>query len=84
MRTRPLGDMLAEVAGSLISLDADQNVVRATSVEMTLPIDVKMTRSLEGLILRADVPAWRWRTDFDPPFGQLRFTLEDTRREFEV
>lgn len=83
MRTRPLGDMLSEVAGSLLSLGSDQNIVRATSVEMTLPIDLKMSRSREGLILRADVPAWRWRTQWDPPFGQLRFTLKETRQEFE-
>jgi hypothetical protein len=79
--------MLSEVAGSLLGLGADhlgadQKIVRATSVEMTLPIDVKMSRSVDGLILRADVPAWRWRTQWDAPFGQLRFTLEETGREF--
>lgn len=84
MRTRPLGDMLTEVAGSLLSLGADQNIVRARSVEMTLPIDVKLGRSKHGLVFCADVPAWRWRTDFDPPFGQLRFTLEETRQEIEA
>jgi hypothetical protein len=83
MRTRPLGDMLTDVAGSLLDLGADQRIVRATSVELTLPIDVKVSRSKEGLIFCADVPAWRWRTDWDPPFGQLRLTLEETRQEIE-
>lgn len=83
MRTRPLGDMLTDVVGSLLDLGADQNVVRATSVELTLPIDVKVARSKEGLVFCADVPAWRWRTDWDPPFGQLRLTLEETRQEIE-
>lgn len=83
MRTRPLGDMLIDVAGSLLDLGADQRIVRATSVELTLPIDVKVIRSKEGLIFCADVPAWRWRTDWDPPFGQLRLTLKETRQEIE-
>jgi hypothetical protein len=83
MRTRPLGDMLTDVAGSLLDLRADQSVVRATSIELTLPINVKFNHSHEGLIFCADVPAWRWRTDWDPPFGQLRLTLEETRQEIE-
>ena len=83
MRTRPLGDMLIDVAGSLLDLGADQSIVRATSVELTLPINVKVSRSKEGLIFCADVPAWRWRTDWDPPFGQLRLTLEETRQEIK-
>jgi hypothetical protein len=84
MRTRPLGDMLTDVAGSLLSVGADQNIIRATSVELTLPIDVRLGRSKQRLVFCADVPAWRWRTDFDPPFGQLRLTLEETRQEMEV
>jgi hypothetical protein len=83
MRTRPLGDMLTEVAGSLLDLSAGQTIVRATSVELTLPVDVKVNDSKDGPILCADVPAWRWRTDWDPPFGQLRLTLEETRQEIE-
>jgi hypothetical protein len=48
---------------------------------LTLPIDVRVRRSNQDLIFCADVPAWRWRTDWDPPFGQLRLTLEETRQE---
>ncbi len=39
MRTRPLADMLTDVAGSLLDLSAGQNFVRATSVELILPIE---------------------------------------------
>jgi hypothetical protein len=83
MRTRPLGDMLTDVVGSLLDLSAGQNIVRATSVELTLPIDVIVNRSKGGLVFCADVPAWRWRTDWDPPFGQLRLRLEETGQEIE-
>lgn len=84
MWTRPLADMLMDVAGSLLSLNAEQNVIRTTNVELTLPIEVKLSGSQQELILCADVPAWRWRTDFDPPFGQLRLTLEEARQEIEA
>lgn len=74
--------MLTDVAGSLLNLVANQQqVVRTTSVELTLPIEVKIRRSRDGLVLCADVPAWRWRTDWDPPFGQLQLTLEEARQE---
>jgi hypothetical protein len=73
--------MLMEVAGSLLGVAGSQTLVRATSVELILPVNVKVDRTDEGLTFYADVPSWRWRTDWDPPFGQLRFTLEETRLE---
>jgi hypothetical protein len=73
--------MLAEIAESLLGLGARQSVVRPTSVEMLLPVDVRVRSSHEGLVFCADVPSWRWRTDWDPPFAQLRFTLEPERQE---
>lgn len=82
MWTRPLGDTLAEVAGSLLEVTgAEQQIVRATSLEITLPVEVKLRRSRNGLVFCADLPAWRWQTEWDPPFGRLRFTLEEARQE---
>lgn len=84
MWTRPLGEMLTDIGGSLLELAAaEQQIVHATSIEMTLPIDVKLRRSQGALVFCADVPAWRWQTDWDAPFGQLRFRLEEGRRESE-
>ena len=71
-----------DIAGSLLSLSAsEQQVVRANSLELTLPIDVALRGSHDRLVFCADVPAWRWRTDWDPPCGQLRLTLEEARQE---
>jgi len=81
MWTRPLGDMLVEVAGSLLNLAAGQDVVRATGVELTLPLDVRFRLEGDTLVFCGDVPAWRWRTDWDPPFGELRLTLAEAARE---
>lgn len=86
MMTRPLGDMLTEVAGSLLALNDDavnggEQLLRATSIELTLPIDVRVNRSTDGLTFCADVPIWRWRTDFDAPYGQLKVKLEEAARQ---
>lgn len=84
MWTRQLADTLTDIAGSLLELiAAERQIVRATSVEMKLPIDVKLRRSQNALMFCADVPAWRWQTDWDPLLGQLRFTLEEARGEAE-
>ena len=83
MWTRPLGDMLTDVAGSLLNLSAGQQVVRATTVELTLPLDVKFRRVDGTLVFCGDVPAWRWRTDFDSPFSRLHVTLGDSRETAE-
>ena len=81
MYTRPLGDTLTEIAGSLLDIATEQQIVHATSVELSLPIEVKLRRSQQALLFCADVPAWRWQTDWDPPFGQLRITLEEAWQE---
>jgi|HubBroStandDraft_6_1064221.scaffolds.fasta_scaffold1041744_1 hypothetical protein len=83
MWTRPLGDMLTDVAGSLLELIAQQQLVHVTSIELMLPIDARLRQSSNALVFCADVPAWRWQTDWDPPLGQLRFTLEEARQEAE-
>ena len=83
MWTRPLAEMLTDIGGSLLELATEQQIVRPTSLELTLPIDVKLRRLQNVLVFCADVPAWRWQTDWDPPLGQLRFTLEQARAEAE-
>jgi len=77
MWTRPLSETLIDLAGSLLSVGLNQRVVRATDVEMTLPIDVRLMASTEALVFCADVPAWRWRTEWDRPHSQLQLRLEE-------
>lgn len=84
MWIRPMGDMLIDVAGSLLSLGAGHQIVRATSLELTLPVDIRFRGSSDALVCCCDVPAWRWRTDWDPPIGKLRVTLQETRLEIEL
>lgn len=84
MWIRPLGEMLTDVAGSLLELTAQQQMVRATSIELTLPVDSRLRRQRDALVFCADVPGWRWQTDWDPPLGRLRLTLEEARLEDEA
>lgn len=81
MYTRPFGDTLTEIAGSLLSTTIKQQIVRATSVELSLPIEAKLRRSEQELLFCADVPSWRWRTEWDLPLGRLRLTLGEAGQE---
>jgi len=73
--------MLIEVAGSLLNVAASQRVVRATGLELRLPVEVKLARLGDSLVFCADVPTWRWQTDWDRPFGELRMKIEETSLE---
>jgi hypothetical protein len=73
--------MLMDVAGSLLGVSANQQVVRATEVELRLPVDVKLARFDDALVFCADVPAWRWQTDWDRPLGELRLRMEEASPE---
>lgn len=91
MWTRPLGDTLTDIAGSVLDLNSlldaksgDQRLMRTTSVGLSLPMEVKIRRDQSGLVFCADVPSWRWRTDWDPPYGQLRLTLEEAPLEISA
>jgi hypothetical protein len=81
MWTRPLGEMLTEVAGALLEIGSHQQIARATDMELRLPIEVKLRRRSGDPLFCADVPAWRWRTDWDLPIGELRLRLEEARLE---
>lgn len=66
---RPLGQLLGDLADAA-HLMGGQGVVRARSLEMTLPIDIRLV----GNELIGDVPLFRTRTAFDPEPAQLAVT----------
>ena len=49
--------------------------------DVTLPIVVKLRVSQGTLVFCADVPVWRWPTEWDRPFGELHFTLQEAAQE---
>ncbi len=81
LRTRPLGETLGEIAGSLLGVNSRQQMVRATEVSLTLPIEVKVGRDEASLVFCGDVPSWRWRTDWDLPFSEMRVRISEVATE---
>lgn len=70
---RLLGQTLGEIAGD--ALDAGREavrLVRVTTLELELPLDIRIAIDPDGPVLVGDVPLFRLRTAFDPPPAQLR------------
>ncbi len=68
---RPLAQTLTEVAEGAMAAAA-QTGVRATRIELDLPIEI----SFGGTEFRADLPRFVTRTAFDLPVSRLRIVWE--------
>ena len=74
---RPLAEMLTDVLAAVEAAHTTALQVRARRVELTLPVEVWL-RDIDGeSTFIADLPVWRWRTDFDQRPSQLRITYEE-------
>jgi hypothetical protein len=69
---RPLEDMIGELVDGLATLPG---TLRLTNVELTLPVETRVLDGPSGLVVHADMPALRTRTDFDLPLGRLVLRL---------
>jgi hypothetical protein len=67
---RPLAALLGELADGIAGFGAS-GPVRARSVSMRLPIDLRLVQADGGYELIGDVPLFRTRTEFDPEPAQL-------------
>jgi hypothetical protein len=72
---RPLCQMLVDVIEAVSPEPA--SMVRVTSVTMDIPIAVEVRQTSAGLVFLADMPQWRWPTDFDPKRGRLKFECRE-------
>ena len=72
---RPLEDMIGELVEGLVMPEGGAAGLRATSVEFTLPVETRVVGGPDGLVVHADMPATRTRTDFDLPLGRLTMRL---------
>lgn len=74
---RPLAEMLTDVFDAVGRGRTAGAQVRTRSLELTLPVEVRL-QDVEGEpTLIADVPAWRWRTVFDQTPSRLQITWEE-------
>jgi len=69
--------MLIDVFGAVETARTEAAQVRARSVEMTLPIEVRLEDIGGESTFVADLPVWRWRTFFDQTPSRLRITWEE-------
>lgn len=77
---RPLEDMIAELAGGVMSIDTGMPV-RTTGIELALPVEAFFERGPGGSRIIADVPRLNTRTFFDPPLGRLTLVLGEVPAE---
>ena len=70
---RTLADLLSELADSIavVADGASGMPVRARSMSLSLPIDLRLVRTDRGWQVLGDVPLFRTRTDFDPEPARL-------------
>jgi hypothetical protein len=86
---RPLEDMIAELVDGLAVLPAlDRRMaggtgLKLTDVELALPVETRVLAGPSGLVVHADLPSLRTRTDFDLPLNRLvlRLATEPTEAE---
>ena len=77
---RPLEDMIGELVDGLATLPG---TLRLTNVELTLPVETRVLGGPSGLVVHADMPVLRTRTDFDLPLGRLVLRLGTAPTEGE-
>lgn len=70
---RPLAELLSELADSAAELTdvAGGLPVRARSLSLSVPIDLRLELTSEGARVIGDVPLFLTRTDFDPAPARL-------------
>ena len=73
---RPLSEMLSDVFEAMLVGRGAPAHVTTRSLELKLPIEVSLRHIGGEQAFIADVPVWRWRTDFDQEPGRLHITWE--------
>lgn len=76
---RALWETLVDVVNAMSVAPAADAGIRVASFLMDLPMEITPPTERTGEVL-ADVPGWRWVTDFDLPVSRLKIVgLVETR-----
>jgi hypothetical protein len=67
---REFSDVLVDIAESM--LPDGQGIVRVESAIIEIPLEVRLAKVDGTYRLLADVPRWRWLTDFDSRPARVR------------
>jgi len=76
---RSLADTLLDVIDSWVMPPAG-SPVRVTHVDFDLPLEVEVRGSATAPLFCADLPRWRWTTDFDVAPSRMRFSVAEAGR----
>jgi hypothetical protein len=71
MQRRAFAETLIDLAAAV---DVSVPSIRIDEVTMTLPLEVRLGGEGRETTLLAELPVWRWRTEFDPQPSRLRVT----------
>jgi hypothetical protein len=66
--------MLDDLCDGLLSSSAAPEL-RVRELVLDLPVELALGQLDGGSVLAADVPRWRWRTDFDQRVSRLRVRI---------
>jgi hypothetical protein len=72
---RRFGEVITELAESLATDHVPPELFRVTTLVVVLPVEVALERTDSEIVFVADVPRWRWRSDFDRTPSRLTMRL---------
>jgi hypothetical protein len=75
---RALADLLIDVAQGVFGV-ADLPGMRATAMQVTLPVDIQMAHTAQGPEFRAELPRFVTRTSFDRQLNRLTVRWAEAR-----
>jgi hypothetical protein len=70
---RALSETLIEIVSAMGVTSSAQSSLKVSDFMMDLPLEITVPTRESGDVL-ADVPRWRWPTDFDAPLSRLKIT----------
>jgi hypothetical protein len=73
---RSLADTLVDVIDSM-ALQPAGSPLRVTRVDFDLPLEIELRGTARAPLFCADLPRWRWTTDFDVRPSRMRFSVAE-------
>lgn len=72
---RELWETLLELVDAVRPDTEMQGLIHITGLTLDLPVEIGMRRNSRDVVILADLPRWRWKTDFDQQPGRMRVSF---------
>ena len=76
-RRRPFGDVVSSLVDALTSPELAAAGLRVTRLAVDVPVEVALERSGSEIDFIAEIPLWRWRSEFDREPGRMVLHLSE-------